>query len=253
VVVDLDFRAQPAPAVHFGTVTYHLGDAVDLVRRWRDTMRGAPEELSSTLALMPRVPDVPPTATVLLCHAGGDTPSVEVDAAVEPLFELGTVARAGIARRAYAEILEDAQQLPPGLRMVARNTLVPDLGDEAVDAIAGLHATMPPKAIALRSLGGAFGRVAADDTAFAHRDAEAMVLCGAVLPEAATDADVERAFEPWRAVAAHGTGTYLNFQGSATRADLASAYPPATYARLVEVKRRYDPANVFAGNHNIEP
>jgi FAD/FMN-containing dehydrogenase len=253
VVVDLDFRAQAAATVHFGTVTYRLDDAADLVRRWRDAMRGAPDQLSSTLALMPRVPDVPPTATVLLCYAGDDTPSVDVDAAVEPLFELGTVARAGITQRPYAEILEDAQQLPPGLRLAARNVLVPDLGDDVVEAVAGLHATMPPKAVALRSLGGAFGRVPADATAFAHRDAEAMVLCGAVLPEAATDADVERAFEPWQAVAAHGTGTYLNFQGSATRADLAAAYPPATYARLVEVKRSYDPTNVFAGNQNIEP
>ena len=253
VVVDLDFVAQPAAAVHFGTVTYQLDDAAQLVRGWRDAMRAAPDELSSTLALMPRIPDVPPTATVLLCYAGGDTPSVEVDAAVEPLFELGTVARAQIARRGYAEILEDAQQLPPGLRMAARNVLVPDLGDEVVDAVARLHATMPPKAIALRSLGGAFGRVAPEDTAFAHRDAEAMVLCGAVLPEAATDADVDRAFEPWAPVAAHGTGTYLNFQGSSTSADLAAAYPPATYARLVEVKRRYDPTNVFSLNHNIVP
>ena len=253
VVVDLDFVAQPAPVVHFGTVTYRLDDAVQLVRGWRDAMRGAPDELSSTLALMPRIPDVPPTATVLLCYAGGDIPAVEVDAVVEPLFELGTVVRAEIARRGYAEILEDAQQLPPGLRMAARNVLVPELGDEVVGAIAELHATMPPKAIALRSLGGAFGRVPPEDTAFAHRDAEAMVLCGAVLPEAATETDVERAFEPWQAVAAHGTGTYLNFQGSATSADLAAAYPPATYARLVEVKRRFDPANVFALNHNIAP
>ena len=51
----------------------------------------------------------------------------------------------------------------------------------------------------------------------------------------------------------HGTGTYINFQGSATAADLAAAYPPATYARLAGVKRAYDPDNRFALNHNIAP
>jgi FAD/FMN-containing dehydrogenase len=54
-------------------------------------------------------------------------------------------------------------------------------------------------------------------------------------------------------VAALGTGTYVNFQGSATAEDVALAYPPATYERLVEVKRAYDPDNVFAHNLNIDP
>ena len=105
----------------------------------------------------------------------------------------------------------------------------------------------------MRSLGGAFGRVPADATAFAHRDAEAMVVA---LADAARDGNRRRGrarARPWRDVAAHGTGTYVNFQGSATAADLAAAYPPATYARLAAVKRAYDPANRFALNHNVAP
>jgi FAD/FMN-containing dehydrogenase len=80
-----------------------------------------------------------------------------------------------------------------------------------------------------------------------------MVVGMLMLPDTATDAEVDRALVGWRAVAAHGTGTYVNFQGSATAADLAAAYPPATYARLAAVKRAYDPANRFALNHNVEP
>jgi FAD/FMN-containing dehydrogenase len=75
----------------------------------------------------------------------------------------------------------------------------------------------------------------------------------AVLPGTAPDAEVEQALAPWREVAARGTGTYVNFQGSATAEDLAAAYPPATYARLAAVKRDYDPENRFALNHNVEP
>ena len=95
--------------------------------------------------------------------------------------------------------------------------------------------------IAVRSLGGAFARVPSDATAFAHRDAEAMVVGMVILPETATDADVEQALVPWRTVAAYGTGTYINFQGSATDEDVAAAYPPATYARLAAVKRELRP------------
>ena len=74
-----------------------------------------------------------------------------------------------------------------------------------------------------------------------------------IMPEAATGADVEQALVPWQSVAALGVGTYINFQGSATDADVAAAYPPPTYARLAEVKQSYDPANLFALNHNIAP
>jgi FAD/FMN-containing dehydrogenase len=253
VVVDFDFVAQPVTNLHFGTVAYRLDDPADLLGRWRDAVRLAPEELSSTLVLMPRMPGGPPSATVLVCYAGEPSTAVaDVDAAIEPLFELGTVTKASVSERRYSDILEDAQH-PPGVRLVARNTLVPTLDEAVIAAIHSLHAAPRPTAIAVRSLGGAFGRVPTDATAFAHRNAEAMVVCMLMLPDMATDAEVERALVRWRAVAAHGTGTYVNFQGSATAEDLAAAYPPATYARLAAVKRAYDPANRFALNHNVEP
>jgi FAD/FMN-containing dehydrogenase len=169
------------------------------------------------------------------------------------MLELGTVAQASITERRYAEILEEAQHPPAGVRLAGRNTLVPALGDGVIAAIEGMFGTPAPVAVAVRSLGGAFARVPSDATAFAHRDAEAMVVGMVILPETATDEDVERALEPWRTVAAYGTGTYINFQGSATHADVAAAYPPATYARLAAVKASYDPGNVFALNHNVEP
>ena len=109
VVVDFDFLAQPVSTVHFGTVTYRLDDPADLLARWREAMRVAPDELSSTLALMPRMPGAPPSATVLLCYAGEPGTTVtEADAAIEPLLELGTVTAARISERRYVDILEDA-------------------------------------------------------------------------------------------------------------------------------------------------
>ena len=240
VVVDFDFVAQPVTDLHFGSVAYRPDDPADLLRRWRDAMRVAPDELSSTLVLRPGEP------TVLLCYAGEPgTDVAAVDAAIEPLFELGTVTTASVRERRYPEILEDAE-LPPGVRLVVRNTLVPALDDAVIAAIGRLQ----KQVIAVRSLGGAFARVPADATAFAHRGAEAMVVGMAVLPPGtATDA----APAGWQGVAEYGTGTYVGFQGSATAADLAAAYPGPTYARLAAVKRTYDPTNRFALNHNVEP
>jgi hypothetical protein len=69
-----------------------------------------------------------------------------------------------------------------------------------------------------------------------------MIVALFVLLDTATDPQIDQALLPCRAVAAHAAApTFLNFQGSATAADLAAAYPPATYARLAEVKRAYDP------------
>ena len=252
VVVDFDFVAQPVQTVHFGTIGYRLDDPADVLRGWRDAMRVAPDELTSTLVL-PRIPSTPFAATVQFCYAGDpDIPEADVDLTIDPLVGLGTVTSATIAERRYVEILQNAVPRP-GVRLVTRNALVPALDDAVIAAIAGMHGAPVPAMIAVRSLGGAFARVSAGATAFPHRRAEAMIVAILLLPETASDEDVDRALVPWRAVADHGTGTYINFQGVATAEDLATAYPPATYARLAAVKRTYDPENRFALNHNIKP
>jgi len=253
VVVDFDFVAHAVSSVHFGSVVYQVDDAGDLVRRWRDAMRAAPDQLTSNLALLPPMGDGPRQAMLLLCYAGDPGASAaEADAAIEPLLELGTVREASIAERPYSDVLEEAQHLPPGLRLLVRNTLVRVLDDDVVEAIATLHGSAPAM-IALRSLGGAVARVPAGATAFAHRDAEAMVLGGFAVPEQLGPEEVDAVLAAWRPLAGLGTGTYLNFQGSATADDAALAYPPATYARLAEVKRAYDPGNAFALNLNVPP
>jgi FAD/FMN-containing dehydrogenase len=57
----------------------------------------------------------------------------------------------------------------------------------------------------------------------------------------------------WRRLAPHVNGAYANFLASATEEDVAAIYPKETYERLAAVKRRYDPGNLFACNHNVQP
>jgi FAD/FMN-containing dehydrogenase len=249
VVVSFDFRAQPVGTVQFGAISYPVDDPARLIRGWRDHMRAAPEALSSTLTLSPAMLGMPPSAMVALCYAGDDADAAR---AIEPLLGIGTVTRNSVRERPYADILDDPRH-PPGIRVAGRNVLLRSLDEAAIAAVVTAHRNGPATVLNLRSLGGAFGRVPARATAFAHRDAEAMVFCAAVVDEDATGAAIEEALASWPAVASRGTGVYVNFQGSATGADLAAAYPPATLARLAAVKRDLDPENVFALNHNIEP
>lgn len=255
VVVGFDFVAEPVPLVHFGTLTYRPDDPARLVAGWRDHLRTAPESLTSTLALVPPMFGAPASATVALCYADDAAGPLQ---AIGPLRAIGEVLDDDVRVLPYADVLANAHR-PPGGRLVSRNTLVPRLDDDVIDA--AVAAFRSGTSTVLRGLGGAFGRVPADATAFAHRDAEAMIVCAAFLPENAADGgasdgeatDTEPPLAGWPDVARHGTGVYLNFQGSDTPADLAAAYPPRTYARLAAAKRRYDPENVFGRGHNIAP
>jgi FAD/FMN-containing dehydrogenase len=97
------------------------------------------------------------------------------------------------------------------------------------------------------------GRVPASATAFAHRDAVVMasILSGT---DEAHYAEAVAWTEAYHAeLSGNATGVYSNFLADEGDARLHQAYPGATYERLVAVKRRVDPGNVFRGNHNIRP
>ena len=141
--------------------------------------------------------------------------------------------------------------------MLTRNNLLPSHDDKAPAGqarsvrLAGLF--RDGAAVELRSLGGAFGRVPADATAFAHRDAEVLLVAGTMLPAGTAPEMADKALAAWPEVAARASGVYTGFLGPSTDADVAAAYPAATYRRLAGVKQRYDPGNVFRRNHNIRP
>ena len=116
-------------------------------------------------------------------------------------------------------------------------------------------ATAPMAAVQLRVLGGAMARVADDATAFGHRGARLMVNI-AVMYQRAEDRSEH---ETWAAELAQrfsdgpGAGAYLGFVGDEGQDGVRRAYPPATLERLAQVKRRYDPANLFHRNLNVLP
>ncbi len=80
-----------------------------------------------------------------------------------------------------------------------------------------------------------------------------MVVTTIAGPPPAIDA-ARPAFDAvWKRLAPHTSGFYANYLSSATDEDVAGIYPKATYERLAAVKRRYDPNNLFTGNHNVRP
>jgi FAD/FMN-containing dehydrogenase len=108
--------------------------------------------------------------------------------------------------------------------------------------------------VQLRVLGGAMGRVPTEATAFAHRDAAVMATIITPFEDPATEA-AQRAWTDGLhdALAANDVGVYSNFLEVEGDERIRAAYPGGTYERLADVKRRYDPSNLFHLNQNIRP
>jgi FAD/FMN-containing dehydrogenase len=188
---------------------------------------------------------------VLPVHAG----DLEAgQAAMAPFRALATPLMDMVGPMPYVgmyELTAGASQAAPE---VVRSAFLGGFDEAAAEAIVAHHRS--PAAVAsisqLRVLGGAMARVPSGATAFAHRDAPVMAtfmnMVAGSREEAVADTDALLA-----AVSGAATGVYANFLGVEAPERIHQAYPRATYERLVAVKRRVDPRNVFHANHNIRP
>jgi FAD/FMN-containing dehydrogenase len=133
------------------------------------------------------------------------------------------------------------------------NTIDTEKATAILDALAASDA--PVRAVQLRVLGGAMSRVPNDATAFAHRDAPILAV---VVNFTSGDPEDRQTRSEWAdGLAAKlrdrdRTGAYVNFM-TLDAEQVESAYPQPTLARLRDIKRRYDPDNLFRGNVNIAP
>jgi hypothetical protein len=151
--------------------------------------------------------------------------------------------------------------VPKGVRAYWRNASFDRLDDDVIDVLVrrGQEQTWVGTAFDVHHMGGAYGRVAEDGTPFPNRAAQYWINIYGFWTDPADD-EARTAFvrglsadlEPF----ATG-GQYVNFQGHEQAGhrtlDPEAIFGPDKYARLVEVKRRYDPDNVFHINHNIPP
>jgi hypothetical protein len=137
-----------------------------------------------------------------------------------------------------------------------RSMFVDEIGRKRADAILEhLEASTAMMRVAqLRVLGGAMARVPADATAFAHRSSRIMVNVAALF-ERPEESATHEAWVTGLADALRGDdrGVYVGFLGDEGAGRVRDAYPGPTWDRLAEIKRRYDPTNLFHLNQNVPP
>ena len=256
VVTRFDYRLHPVELVTGGMLV--LPATPQTVAGVVAEADAAPEELSVIANVLP-APPMPflaaelvgsPIVLALLVHSGalddGERTVARLRALAPPIADF-------VRTMPYSEMFRaEAQPAPP--RSVVR-TFFSDAFDEAdaselLDRMRRSTAQLP--AAQIRVLGGAMARVSSNATAFAHRDRRLMINVAAIYGSPEEDA-VHCAWAE-DAVAALRRGedaAYVNFLGDEGADRVRSAYPGATWDRLAEVKRRYDPENVFRLNQNI--
>jgi FAD/FMN-containing dehydrogenase len=218
----------------------------------------APEELSTIANVMvaPPMPFLPAEAhgelviMAMMVYAG------EVDEGervVAPFRALATPLIDTVGPKPYPEMYEPMGPGPD--EEVARSLFMDSFDGNAAETIVEyLRASSAPMAVAqLRTLGGAMARVPVEATAFFHRRRRIMVALGAVYELREETAEHEDWVTRFAAALEQGdTGVYVNFLGDEGEARVRAAYPGSTWERLVEIKGRYDPTNLFRLNQNIQ-
>jgi FAD/FMN-containing dehydrogenase len=265
VVVSFEYRLHDlGPLVLGGPLLYTLDDAAAVLRNAREFFADAPDEVSLWLVLT-HVPPAPPFpeerwGTPVLAVVPFCTDLERGPALLEPLTSFGSPIanlHGPIPYAALQSALDDVD--PHGHRYWERGDYLAGLSDGLIDAlVAGGRATSSPLTeVLLFPMGGAIARVPADATAFGDRSAPWAVWIASQWTDPAEDEahrDWTRAFaatlEPWTTGA-----VYVNaIGGDVTEARKVAAFGGREkLERLREVKRRWDPDNLFHRNHNIAP
>jgi FAD/FMN-containing dehydrogenase len=260
VVTEFTFRLAPVGMILGGVLM--LPATKEVLRGYLDYSVAAPDELTTIANLMhaPPAPFVPAecvgqTALVILVCWAGDI--AEGQKALAPLRALATPVAELIGPMPYAALYQitEAQAAPhaSAVRMMFADTISDATLDAALAAME--RATSPFSVIHFRGLGGAMARVPSDATAFAHRNRDYFVAVINAWMDPSDDGARHQGWTEgvWQQIRQDRAGVYVNFLDNEGESRVHEAYPPATYARLAEIKRRYDPENLFRHNQNIRP
>ncbi|RKH48178.1 FAD-binding oxidoreductase [Corallococcus sicarius] len=261
VVTSFLFRAHPVGIVVGGPTLWPLDRAAEVMRWYREFLPAAPEDLNGFFAFM-TVPPAPPfpeslhlqkMCGVVWCYTGAPA---RADALFAPVKALKPALH-GVQPMPYPMLQAAFDGLyPPGLQWYWRADFVRELSDEAIarhvefaERLPTMHSTMH-----LYPVDGAAHRVGPHDTAFRFRDARWSQVMVGVDPSPERAADITAwAKDYWDAVHPYSAGgAYVNFMMDEGQDRVRATYGD-NYARLLAVKNRYDPTNLFSVNQNIQP
>ena len=263
VVTQFEFKLHPVgPEVLAGLIVFPLDQANQVLRKYREFVKSTPEELNVWVVLRqaPPLPFLPKevhgkeVVVLAICYAGD---IAEGEKLIAGLRRFGNAHGEHIGALPYVQWQKAFDPLlAPGARNYWKSHNFTELRDEALDTMIEFAKKLPsPQCeIIIGLIAGAANRVPAEAMAYGHRDAKFVMNVHGRWDEAAHDKTCiswARAFFEASAPYASG-GAYVNFMTEDESDRVAAAYG-ANYARLRQIKKRYDPENIFHMNQNIKP
>jgi FAD/FMN-containing dehydrogenase len=256
VVTSFEYRAHPLSTVLGGPVLYPLADADAVFANYRDKVAEIPDELT-TLFVFLHAPDGSGAKLCGpgLCHAGDDTDRAEAE--LRSFREFGTPAADMVERMPYPVLntLLDPM-FPAGTLNYWKAAYSTELSDRALEAMVGAFESAPTTmcTLAIEHFHGVVTRIAPIATAFPHRETGHSIGIFAQWTDPnETDVCITWARQTFEALQPHlAQRVYVNYLDDDDDDRVRQAYGP-NYDRLVELKGRYDPHNLFRLNQNLPP
>ena len=262
VVTAFEFRLHPVENIYGGPMFFELDAIGDVLRTYREVIADAPRELGAFPAfqIAPPLPFIPENRhgdtfiAIVSCWAGDPKKGPD---AVKAFRDIAPVVAEHVDVMPYPAINSAFDALvPAGLQHYWKANFVKELTDEAIEA----HAEHGPKVPYVSStmhiypINGAVHDVTPGATAFAYRDANfATVIAGMWENPADNAANTQWVKDYYAATAPHSEeGGYINFMAGDDQDRIKANYKD-NYTRLSQIKKAYDPGNLFHMNQNIRP
>jgi len=262
VVTQFEFQLFPVgPEIVAGLIVFPFDQAKQILTKYRQFVNSAPEELNVWMVLRqaPPLPFLPKTVhgkEVVVLPVFYSGAAAEAEKLIAPLRTFGTALGEHIGAQPYVQWQKAFDPLlTPGARNYWKSHNFTELADGALNSIIEFAGKLPsPQCeIFIGLIAGAANRIAADAMAYGHRDARFVLNVHGRWDEATDDQKcIGWAREFFKASAPYASGgAYINFMTAEEGDRVAAAYG-SNYERLVAIKRRYDPENVFHLNQNIK-
>ena len=263
VVTRFEFRLHDVgPDLLSGLIVYPLSEAKTVLKRYREFVAQAPDELSvwTVLRQAPPLPFLPvevhgkEVVVLALLYAGDPKQGEEL---IQPLREFGKPVGAHVGVQPYTAWQKAFDPLlTPGARNYWKSHNFTTIADGLIDVVIEYVKRLPsPQCeVFFGGIGGATKRPAPDATAYPHRDAEfVMNVHGRWETPAEDERCIAWSRDYFRASAPFASGgAYVNFLTADETDRVRAAYGP-NYDRLARVKAKYDPNNLFRTNWNVKP
>lgn len=262
VVTSFEFQLHPVDMVHGAIILYSIDEARDVAEFYREYIRSAPEEFGAFIGFQqgPPVPFLPekwhgkPMCLVVGMWTGD---AAEGAARWQPFLDVAPVAGSMVRPMPYPELNTAFDELQPrGLQSYWKANFLSELSDGAINAYLDFGRMVPSvhTSVHIYPINGAVQRVGEEEMAFPYRHANFSPVIACMWRDPAdNESNIKWVRDFWTALRPFSEpGGYINFMDADDLGRITDNYS-ANYARLVELKAKYDPGNLFHINQNIRP